>query len=440
MTTIVVSNAVSAPRLRATLLHARRLLVRSHDPRSREKQERRHPRGVQTTVASAFPANDQPAPRAPESAPNANTHRDATRPGSFLALAARNFGRELVGLVSDVLSSREPVTRQDPDTGQSLSERASDAAGGTALDLPERYGFTLSVSDIEAWDADHPAPGPAAPPPPVLWLYGGVVYLLDRLYDESRPIERFWFLETVARMPYFSYVTCLHLYETFGWWRAGELRRVHVAEEWNEAHHLLVMESMGGDKRWRDRFLAQHAAVAYYWALVALYFLSPSWSYKFSEMLETHAVGTYRQFVVENEDALSRIPAPDVAVLYYKEGDLYLFDAEGDVVRGAVGGELRRPPCATMLDVFKNILADELEHVKTMALCQEEGVVRQMCTRGVADRAPPGTGATDGEASILAGFSTRLPTTELLEPNERQKWTEWSDRVNRDYGGEWLLW
>jgi hypothetical protein len=40
---------------------------------------------------------------------------------------------------------------------------------------------------------------------------------------------------------------------------------VHFAEEWNELHHLLIMESMGGNKRWRDRFLAQHAAVFYYW-------------------------------------------------------------------------------------------------------------------------------------------------------------------------------
>jgi len=34
----------------------------------------------------------------------------------------------------------------------------------------------------------------------------------------------------VARMPYFSYTTCLHLYETLGWWRTGGLRLVHFAE------------------------------------------------------------------------------------------------------------------------------------------------------------------------------------------------------------------
>ncbi len=32
-------------------------------------------------------------------------------------------------------------------------------------------------------------------------------------------------------MPYFSYISCLHLYESLGWWRAAaELRKVHFAE------------------------------------------------------------------------------------------------------------------------------------------------------------------------------------------------------------------
>lgn len=51
-------------------------------------------------------------------------------------------------------------------------------------------------------------------------------WVLDVIFDK-RPIQRFWFLETVARMPYFSYISMLHLYESLGWWRAGaELRRV----------------------------------------------------------------------------------------------------------------------------------------------------------------------------------------------------------------------
>lgn len=58
----------------------------------------------------------------------------------------------------------------------------------------------------------------------------------------DRPIARFWFLEIIARIPYFSYVSMLHLYESFGWWRGIELRKIHNAEEYNELHHLLIME------------------------------------------------------------------------------------------------------------------------------------------------------------------------------------------------------
>ena len=47
----------------------------------------------------------------------------------------------------------------------------------------------------------------------MLMIYYSVCYVLDLVYKD-KPIERFWFLESVARMPYFSYVTILHLYET----------------------------------------------------------------------------------------------------------------------------------------------------------------------------------------------------------------------------------
>lgn len=30
-------------------------------------------------------------------------------------------------------------------------------------------------------------------------------------------------------------------------------------------HHLKIMESLGGDLEWGDRFFAQHAAFFYYW-------------------------------------------------------------------------------------------------------------------------------------------------------------------------------
>ena len=53
--------------------------------------------------------------------------------------------------------------------------------------------------------------------------------------------------------------------------------QVHFAEEWNEAHHLLIMESLGGDQAWVDRFIAQHAAVVYYVALNIMWFIRWVW-------------------------------------------------------------------------------------------------------------------------------------------------------------------
>ena len=53
--------------------------------------------------------------------------------------------------------------------------------------------------------------------------------------------QKFWVLETVARIPDFACISILHLYESVGFWRAGaELRKIHFFEEWNELHHLQV--------------------------------------------------------------------------------------------------------------------------------------------------------------------------------------------------------
>ena len=45
--------------------------------------------------------------------------------------------------------------------------------------------------------------------------------------------------------------------------------------DWNELHHLLIMESLGGNSKWSDRFLGYHVAFAYYWFLIAVYLGSP---------------------------------------------------------------------------------------------------------------------------------------------------------------------
>lgn len=92
----------------------------------------------------------------------------------------------------------------------------------------------------------------------IMGPYFFLCWLLDVLFI-NRPIQRFWFLETVARMPYFSYITMLTLYESLGWWRASsDVRRVHFAEEWNEVQHLKIMEALGGDRSWFDRYTHGH--------------------------------------------------------------------------------------------------------------------------------------------------------------------------------------
>ena len=76
----------------------------------------------------------------------------------------------------------------------------------------------------------------------------------------------------------------LHFYESLGWWRGPELRKVHHAEEWNELHHLLIMDALGGNTLWSDRFLGYHAAIAYYWLLNGVFLFSPRVAYQFMEV------------------------------------------------------------------------------------------------------------------------------------------------------------
>jgi len=93
---------------------------------------------------------------------------------------------------------------------------------------------------------------------------------------KSNPYARFYVLETVARVPYFAYLSVMHLKETFGAREAGlsERMRVHYAEADNELHHLLIMESLGGNSSAIDRTVAQTMAFFYYWYVVLVYGLS----------------------------------------------------------------------------------------------------------------------------------------------------------------------
>lgn len=221
----------------------------------------------------------------------------------------------------------------------------------------------------------------------------------------------------------------------------------------NELQHLSIMESLGGDQLWLDRFVAQHAAVVYYWILVLTYMVSPKLSYQFSELVEGHATGTsphawchaharrgvgmcawprvpgawemkfaapvhgssyprdgpcftsgyhtrlpvavpadtYEVFLETNRELLMSLPPPKCAVDYYKGGDLYMFDAfQTDQLAGT-----RRPEVNNLYDVFCNIRDDEIEHEKTMLACQDP-------------------------QQIASSISARLKSAGLSNPSPRQ--------------------
>lgn len=102
----------------------------------------------------------------------------------------------------------------------------------------------------------------------------------------------------------------------------AEAKRVHFAEEYNEYHHLLIMESLGGDQEWVVRFMAQHASIAYYFILILAWVVSPTLAYNFSELIEAHAVDTYAEFAESNKAILETLGAPKVARDYYEGLDM----------------------------------------------------------------------------------------------------------------------
>ena len=186
-------------------------------------------------------------------------------PSSAFKMAERHFVAELKALIREafVLNKKEIAKDEKERTGvtkysmsetfdsssdfgeefedQSLEEEI-ERQGELLLEYLER----MKLSNAKIWEREKRLPKVESP-----WIIEGPYYLLCKVLDlwfpENKPVQRFWFLETVARMPYFSYTTMLTLYELLGWWRrSSELRKVHFAEEWNEYHHLLIMESLGG--------------------------------------------------------------------------------------------------------------------------------------------------------------------------------------------------
>ena len=251
----------------------------------------------------------------------------------------------------------------------------------------------LTLNSTKIWEREF-ADGDIEAPLIIKIPYLAVCFLLDVVFEGRYVPSRFFLLETVARMPYFSYISMLHLYETLGFWRrSADMKRVHFAEEINEYNHLLIMESLGGDHPWWVRCVAQHSAIVYYFVLCLLWAISPSLSYRFSELLETHAVNTYGVFLDDNVQLLQQLPPSMAAVEYYTFGLSDAFYAEFQTSGKKVSCNfVRRVPALSyryistqqffspkprkpganmrsLYDVFSAIRADETDHVNTMQAC-----------------------------------------------------------------------
>jgi len=184
---------------------------------------------------------------------------------------------------------------------------------------------------------------------------------IDVIYA-GRDFQRFYVLETVARVPYFAYMSVLHLLESFGYRTKADYMRVHYAEADNELHHLLIMESLGGADSFLDRFLAQHMAFGYYWFVILVYLYKPQMAYHLSELIEDHAYLTYDKFIKTKGDFLKTQPVPDIAKKYYLDDNPYLFDTFVTIS----GTGKRTPELNNLYDVFCNIRDDEREHWETL--------------------------------------------------------------------------
>eukprot|EP01031_Cornospumella_fuschlensis_P025796 gene25796-31152_t len=209
--------------------------------------------------------------------------------------------------------------------------------------------------------------------------------ILTQIYKD-RHYARFAALETIARVPYFSYTSVLHLYETLGWFRKKEYIQIHFAESWNELHHLLIMEALGGNSRLVDRLIATHIAFFYYWIVVVLYIANPAIAYNLNKQVELHAFETYNSFIETHGEELKTLPPPQIALDYY-QNDPYMLEAfqynlqhgqqEHRVNVTSIHREVK-----TLYDVFCNIRADEAEHAETMGILQRDVALRSRGWKG----------------------------------------------------------
>ncbi len=102
-----------------------------------------------------------------------------------------------------------------------------------------------------------------------------------------------------------------------------------------------------------------------------LFFISPKQSYAFSQLLESHAVDTYSEFVHANAEVLKSLPVPAVAHVYFNEFLFYYYEFQTSEEGDSGNRESRvRPQLSSLFDVFQNILADEVLLRQNPVVCK----------------------------------------------------------------------
>ena len=181
-----------------------------------------------------------------------------------------------------------------------------------------------------------------------------LIAVIDGLYPLNE--RRFFVLETVARIPYFSYVSVLNLYHSIGKHPSLELSKLHFKQTINETWHLLIMEDLKGDKYWYDRIGSRFVGVVYYWFTVLVYIISPSSAYYMMELIEDHAYDIYTEYLSKNKETLMTTKATVVSLKYYKMTS----DQMGQTNSNKNIEEVN------MYDIFSIIANDELLHRDNM--------------------------------------------------------------------------
>ena len=121
-------------------------------------------------------------------------------PGNVFSLGSQQFMRNLRAMIGEY---------KDENDNPKLTDKQRELQSK----LQE-----LTLSSDAIWDRER-ARGEIVAPLIIKIPYFALCYLLDVVFEGRNAFSRFFLLETVARMPYFSYITMLHLYETLGFWR-----------------------------------------------------------------------------------------------------------------------------------------------------------------------------------------------------------------------------